>query len=158
MTCRILFIDVIKIVAMVCVVGLHTTAGVPVLYATCSIAIPLFFMSTGYLMWDRKIGLRYILKKALLIARYVIIAYFFYWIIIGISKDSWNIEDLIIGLSVTGGHPFWQFWFFGSLLIVYALFPLFQRFKRYVIPIILTLFVLMQGVFFLIYSVFTTYH
>ena len=50
---RVLFIDVVKILAMICVVGLHTLAGVPVLYATCSMAIPLFFMATGYLMYDR---------------------------------------------------------------------------------------------------------
>ena len=44
---RILFVDVVKIIAMICVFGLRIETDVLVLYSICSIAIP-FLMSTGY--------------------------------------------------------------------------------------------------------------
>lgn len=144
---RIIFIDVVKILAMVCVVGLHTTAGIPLLYSSCSIAIPLFFMATGYLMWDRKINIQYIAKKFFNIIRFIIIVNIVYWIIISFAHHTCDIRSFIKGLSIWGNSPFWQFWFLGSLLFVYAIFPLLQKNRESIKQILVVLFIVLQGVF-----------
>ena len=144
---RVLFIDVIKILAMVCVVGLHTLAGVPVLYATCSMAIPLFFMATGYLMYDRDYSWPYILRKILRIVQYVVIANLVYWLILWIGGGTVDMASVLAGLSIWGEPPFWHFWFFGSLLMVYMILPLLKVNKNYHIPILLGLFFILQVIF-----------
>lgn len=144
---RVLFVDVIKILAMVCVVGLHTLAGVPVLYATCSVAIPLFFMATGYLMYDRDYSRKYILCKILRIVQYVLIANLVYWLIVWIGGGTVDLVSVMSGLSIWGEPPFWHFWFFGSLLMVYMILPLLKVNKNYNIPILLGLFLILQVIF-----------
>lgn len=146
---RILFVDVVKIVAMVCVIGLHTLAGIPLLYATCSIAIPLFFMSTGYLMYDRDYSVKYVVSKLWHIIRYVVLVNLVYWLVAGFLSNSWDFRQFVNGISITGDHPFWHFWFFGSLLIVYVLLPLFKMMRAYQLPVLFGLFLLLQVIFLL---------
>lgn len=146
---RILFVDVVKILAMICVVGLHTTAGVPFLYATCSMAIPLFFMATGFLMYDRDYSWKYIVIKVFHILKYVIIANLVYWLISWAFTGSFQVGSFLTGISILGEPPFWHFWFFGSLLIVYVLLPLFKMMRAYQLPVLFGLFLLLQVIFLL---------
>lgn len=144
---RVLFIDVVKILAMICVVGLHTLAGVPFLYATCSMAIPLFFMATGYLMYDRDYSWPYILRKLFRIVQYVVIANLVYWLIVWIGGGTVDVASALAGLSIWGEPPFWHFWFFGSLLMVYMVFPLLKKYKSSHLPVLLALFLVLQVIF-----------
>ncbi|SEM55775.1 Surface polysaccharide O-acyltransferase, integral membrane enzyme [Prevotella sp. ne3005] len=146
---RIQFIDVIKIVAMIGVVGLHTTAGVPLIYATCSMSIPLFFMSTGFLMYDRDYSWKYIMWKIFHVLKYVVIANLVYWLIVGISYKSFNFNSFISSISILGEPPFWHFWFFGSLLLVYMILPLFKIKKSCNFLVVSVLFFFLQVVFLL---------
>ena len=62
-------IDLIKIIAMIMVIGLHVNIGrldnpiAFVISRTSGIAIPLFFMVSGFLLWGRKDNVKYSLKK-----------------------------------------------------------------------------------------------
>ena len=134
---------------MICVVGLHTTAGVPFLYATCSMAIPLFFMATGFLMYDRDYSWKYIVVKVFHILKYVIIANLVYWLISWAITGSFEFKSFLTGISILGEHPFWHFWFFGSLLIVYVLMPLLRLLKAYQFFVLFGLFLLLQVIFLL---------
>ena len=64
-------IDAIKIIAMLMIIGMHTNLDKIVaddkytscIGTTCGIAIPLFFMVSGYLISKKDITFQYILHK-----------------------------------------------------------------------------------------------
>ena len=133
---RDLSIDVIKIVAMFSVILLHTSVSFESLDSyiiantmkTCGLmAVPLFFMVSGYLMLGKKdISYRYVFRKIYSILRYVICFSFLYWLIFSIKNWDFNIISLIKGsfLSLFNRGFFPWFWYFGAISIIYFLLPI----------------------------------
>ena len=131
-------IDLIKIIAMCMVVCLHTTHHFLdlnrinleyILYYTSAIAIPLFFMVSGYLLIGRKsITYTYAIRKIWGIIRFILIIIGLWWFLRGFIK-GWNLEILIdsfCGAFLQKGD-FWMFWYFCSMCILYSLYPLINK-------------------------------
>ena len=132
-------LDMVKIVAMLGVICLHSTFRyiVPttftladILYRTAVVAIPLFFMTSGYLMLGREnINYRYALTKIAKIIRFVGIIVVSYWGLYSIKNQTF---DLVLLLQYLEGAflqdgPLSIFWYFGAMIIIYALLPLLNR-------------------------------
>lgn len=130
-------IDLIRIVACMAVVGLHSfprehSTGTLLAYYLCGFAIPFFFMASGFFLLNRgKIDWNYPFKKAGSILRIV-----FLWNLVYDSLRSmikvYSTGQLYIGLldvlkdtvkcllqKGNMGH----FWYLGALLILYLLLP-----------------------------------
>lgn len=159
---RILSIDLIKIIAMICVMGLHS-AGIFVyndngtiigntVYRASVCAIPLFFMVSGYLLLGReKSDYKYSLKKCISIVRFVAICTIGYtllhWIWQLLRGTNINYRELInnfCGAFIQKGK-FSIFWYFGAMIIIYLMYPLLNRlykshFKSFVGLLLLLLF------------------
>ena len=131
-------LDLLKIIACFAVVVLHVTGIVPIksvgyslkttLYYIAGFAVPIFFMVNGYSLLNKtKLNYRYISKKILSILAVVF---------------SWNVLEFIVKLvaekkmtnpfytslsSLIQRDYFWQFWFFGALIIIYLLLPLIHK-------------------------------
>ena len=80
-------VDLVKIIAMMGVMALHTCLGRTdslsgfVLSRSFGLSIPLFFMVSGYLMQGRKIDWRYSVRKVVGILRFTFIICISYWIV-----------------------------------------------------------------------------
>ena len=134
---RNLSIDLVKIVAMLGVISLHSNLGRTdilsafVLSRIAGISIPLFFMTSGYLLLKRDIDWSYSIIKIYRILKFVFIISVFYllgtfWFV------DYSIKDIIyiyIGAFVQKG-PFWQFWYFGSMIIIYCFLPKLSLFLK----------------------------
>lgn len=128
---RNMSIDVIKIIAMLGVIMLHTTHdfmyhdGLDIasfMYKSSVISIPLFFMSSGYLLLGRNnITYNYTLKKIIGILRYMAFFCVCYWLI----KQNFTFNSLwnIFWGSFNVEGPFFVFWYFGAMIIIYLLLP-----------------------------------
>lgn len=135
-------LDLIRILACISVVGLHTLREDlsilnSSLYYLCGFAVPAFFMASGYMLLVRdKIDLIYSVRKIINILRIVIfwnMTIFMIDIVLAIYRGqkvsaSWFglfWIDLLRGLIQKG--PLWHFWYFGALIILYILlYPLFD--------------------------------
>lgn len=130
------WLDFIKIVACFLVVMLHTISyGLSenvitpslLVYYIGTFAIPLFFMVNGYLQLRRKVSYKYVIKK---IIKIVVIVFFWNLIII-LLKYAINgeIENPILATinSFIQRGNFTQFWFLGSLILIYFILPLLCR-------------------------------
>ena len=129
-------IDAIKIVAMLGVIMLHTSHDLmsesgydlaSFMYKSAVASIPLFFMVSGYLLLGRQdIGYGYILRKIIRILRYMAVIILAFWLIRGLIKGNLIISDFIsiyIGSFFVKG-PFFVFWYFGALIILYLILPI----------------------------------
>ena len=152
---RNLSIDLIKIIAMFAVIGLHTfkasygwrTANI--FYESCVIAIPLFFMASGYQLLGRtNIDFRYVLRKIWRIAKFVFVIAILIWLIksymsMQISPIVWG--EIFLGSFIQRG-TLWMCWYFGSMIIIYALLPIlnsiFLEKKRLFFALLLLFFIL----------------
>lgn len=133
---RNLNLDLIKIVAMVLVVGIHTGTTFYIgninvnryyILTICGTAIPLFFTVSGYLLLGRNnIDWHYSLKKIWGITSFVFLVCWIYWFIMLIITQNPQWDKLYkdpLGAFIMGG-TFWQFWYFGAMNIIYFLYPL----------------------------------
>ncbi len=158
---RIQSIDLTKIIAMICVMGLHC-AGAFVSHdydnlwgnivgriSVC--AIPLFFMVSGYLLLGRpQSDFRYSLKKSQSIIRFVAICTvgftLIYWIVCLLRHVPIHGLDLVKNFfeAFIQKGALWMFWYFGAMIIIYWIYPTLNRiylnrFQKYV-GLLLTLF------------------
>lgn len=124
-------IDVIKIIAMSLIVDLHTTWTFSselafFVHNLGVIAIPLFFMVSGYLLIGRKkVTYKYSLKKIFNILKFVFFIVGITWAI-HYSFSWWNFNDFIFnffGAFIHMGY-FSVFWYFGAMIVIYLLYPL----------------------------------
>jgi surface polysaccharide O-acyltransferase-like enzyme len=136
---RNLNLDLIKIIAMVFVVGLHSIANYTIdgihinrLYklTICGTAIPLFFTVSGYLLLGRKnIDWHYSTKKIWGIIRFVFLICWIFWLFrflfTGIPLWDKLYKDPL-GAFLMGG-AFWQFWYFGAMNLLYIIYPLLNK-------------------------------
>lgn len=159
-TGRIQSLDLIKIVAMYGVVLLHTNAILLhynsgfILYSIAGLSMPLFFMVSGYLMYTREVTYRYIFAKIIKIVRFCFINALLFFILFGL-KNSDGLNDFMNyfpGCFIQRGGVA-QFWYFGSIIIIYAMLPFLQKLRlRYVhftLYFLIILFVLCSTVFYL---------
>lgn len=129
---RNLSIDLIKVVAMLGVMCLHTEMSfyenpmAQCLYMTAVVSIPLFFMVSGYLLYGKSpVGLDYSARKIYGILRFVVIVASFFWLLSGMRHGEPYLRYVIGGFFQRG--QFGLFWYFGAMMILYALLPISQR-------------------------------
>lgn len=127
-------LDLAKLLACIGVVGLHGVGMVNyTLYYLFTFSVPMFFMVSGYLMFSKeKITFRYSFRKALSYIRIIL---------------AWNII-MIVPIYIFRHKPInpfkeslrcilqqgylWHFWFFGTMVILFLLLPLFHgHLKKY---------------------------
>ena len=152
---RIQSVDLVKIIAMVGVVVLHTMTK-DFFYYVSVIAIPLFFMSMGYIQLGRpKMTIKYCLTKIWHIIKFVAIFTFCSWIIkhLIFAGNPFDIRALLeymfSGYLQRG--EFGVFWFFSAMIILYALLPfiniLYTKYYRSFCALTIALLVIMSLVF-----------
>ena len=129
-------LDLIKVLACVGVVLLHTTMGgfketgswnfLAYLYYLGTYSIPLFFMVNGYLLLGkREITSHYILQKV----KWILITVSSWNIIVWLFKRDFTVNPIkkIVGSLIQKGY-FFQFWFFGALILIYLCLPILSKF------------------------------
>lgn len=128
-------IDIIKVLACIGVVALHTlVADLGLLNRTIAylagMSVPLFFVVNGYLMFSKaEVTYRYVLIKIVKILCVCFawellhaIAYFCYYKQWRDFLSSFFLDFLQQGL-------FYHFWFMGALIILYLILPLLHKLK-----------------------------
>ena len=129
-------LDLIKVLACIGVVLLHTTMGgfketgswnlLAYLYYLGTYSIPLFFMVNGYLLLGkRNITYSYILQKV----RWILITVSSWTFIVWFFKLDFAVNPVkkVLGSMVQKGY-FSQFWFFGTLILIYLCLPILRKF------------------------------
>ena len=129
-------LDLLKVLACVGVVLLHTTMDgyketgswrlLAYLYYLGTYSIPLFFMVNGYLLLGkRNITYSYILEKV----KWILITVSSWNTIVWLLKRDFAVNPVkkIIGSMVQKGY-FFQFWFFGALILIYLCLPILKNF------------------------------
>lgn len=135
-------LDLLKILACVAVVGLHTLNAYDsvtntLLYYLCGFSVPLFFMASGYILLHRpSTGWRYVGKKLLAILKIVVLwnSLFFVkdCVVAFLHKEPISLLALptaIVGCLVQRDY-LWHFWYFGALLLLYLFLPLLSRLHK----------------------------
>lgn len=133
-------IDFVKVLAMLGVIGLHTFGHYNLdsnisdfFYRTCVVSIPLFFMVSGYLMATKtEVTYKYPIKKILNIIKYVAIICVFYWVVYTIMSREFDLLLLLttfVSSFIQDGF-WWQFWYLGSMILIYIFLPIFLYLKR----------------------------
>lgn len=129
---RNLSLDLLKVLACFCVVVLHTVGNdVNVvnssIYYIAGCAVPIFFMVNGNLLLNKTcLDYRYVLSKI----KNIIIVVLSWNLVISslflIKGKGFNpiIESL---KSLIQQGYFYQFWFFGGLLIIYSILPIIHK-------------------------------
>ena len=151
---RNLGLDLLKIFSCIGVVILHSTMSgfnleqyniSAYLYYLGTYAIPLFFMLNGYFLLNKKIlSYGYVFNKIVGILTIVSVWNILVWLI----RWDFNVNPVrkIIGSLVQKGY-FYQFWFFGSLIIIYLTLPIIKKVleKDYSYSVVL-LFLMVIGI------------
>ena len=131
---RNLGLDLLKIFSCIGVVVLHSTRPgfnlehyniSAYLYYLATYAIPLFFMLNGYFLLNKKkLPYSYVFNKI----RGILTTVFVWNMLIWVIKRDFNVNPLmkIIGSLVQKGYAY-QFWFFGSLIIIYLTLPIVKK-------------------------------
>lgn len=131
-------LDLLKIIACFAVVVLHVTGIVPInnvgyslkttLYYIAGFAVPTFFMVNGYSLLNKdKLSYRYVSKKILNIIL-VVFAWNVVLFLIKLIAEKKITNPFQTSLSsLVQGDYFWQFWFFGALMIIYLVLPLIHK-------------------------------
>ena len=147
---RNLSLDLLKILSCFSVVVLHVSGSVlkvessytvshALYYAAC-IAVPIFFMVNGYLLLNKKeLSYKYIFKKIINILVIVFCWNLLIYVPMLFIGETINnpIYSSIESLMQIG--YFYQFWFFGSLIIIYLFVPIINKsFKNIKKAILLT--------------------
>lgn len=131
---RNLGLDLLKIFSCIGVVILHSTRPgfnleyyniSAYLYYLATYAIPLFFMLNGYFLLNKKkLPYSYVFNKI----RGILTIVFVWNMLIWVIKRDFNVNPLmkIIGSLLQKGYAY-QFWFFGSLIIIYLTLPIVKK-------------------------------
>ena len=158
-------IDLVKIVAMFGVISLHCCLGrldnpiAFVMSRLSGISIPLFFMVSGYLLVGKDGNYKYTLRKIFGIIKFVFIITASYGIIYSIVK-GFDIKKILLfffGSFVQKG-PFWMFWYFGAMCLIYLFLPILLYMKRRVKYFFLKLLVLLVCIDFIVFISTLLFH
>lgn len=129
-------IDLIKVIAMLCIIALHVFpyrsdwSVTNLLYDASVMGIPLFLMSSGYLLIgeERVSDKRYILRKFYRIIRFIVLFASVVWALKLLMHQA-AMSDWIhylTGAFLQKG-PAAVCWYLGAMLIIYLLLPLINR-------------------------------
>ena len=131
-------LDFLKIMACIGVVLLHTTISgfkgtsswnyLTYLYYLGTYSIPLFFMVNGYLLLGKnEISYSYILQKI----KWILVTVSIWTLIIWIYKRDFSQNPIkkVLGSLLQRGY-FFQFWFFGALILIYLCLPILKKFLK----------------------------
>lgn len=134
-------IDLLKLTACIAVIGLHTmqrdiSVINALLYYLCGFAIPVFFLSSGFILLNReKLSFKYPFRKTFDILRVVVLWNVLYGLIRVVknivehdaeASDVFDIfQSIVKSLLQKGGIS--QMWFMGALIIVYWTAPFIHR-------------------------------
>ena len=164
-------IDFIKVIACIGVVLLHTTMPgfketriwnySSYLYYLGTYSIPLFFMVNGYLLLGKsEIKYSYILEKV----KWILITVCSWNLIIWLLKRDFTANPVKkIAASLIQKGYFFQFWFFGSLILIYLCLPILKKFlhsKRsylYILSLLVVIGLIFELVNFLLQMPVQTY-
>ena len=121
---RIPVLDLIKTVAMLGVIGIHTFDG-PAYYCM-SYAIPVFFMMTGYLQITRPRTVRYCAFKIYKIARYMLLVGLCFTIAKYVIRGEGTPIDVVkyIYGGILQHNCLGLLWFLAAMALVYVVMPL----------------------------------
>ncbi len=143
---RNLNLDLLRIIASIAVIGLHSFCKFysltnAVLYHLCSFSLPIFFVITGFLIIrkDKEITLKYCFKKTVSILRLLLI-----WNVIGFLiflpfydfVNEYSLSDvprlfvLQFFKTFIQAGSLWHMWFLGAQVIVYYLCFIFVKLKK----------------------------
>lgn len=132
-------LDLLKVLACFAIIVLHTTGpnnsfSLNYVYYLGGFAVPIFFMVNGCLLLNKKnINYNYTIKKIINILIVVFSWNFLLTLAMLILKKNFLNPFYLSFESMIQKGYFFQFWFFGTLIIIYLLLPLifkyFQNFK-----------------------------
>lgn len=137
-------LDLMRILACISVVGLHTlqkdlSVINSFMYYICGFAIPVFFVASGYILLSREQAtVRYSMEKVTKIILRVISWSTIYFVakfmidFIGQDLEKytiWSLPKLISGNLIQRGS-LGHLWYLGALAIIYILFPMLSRIKK----------------------------
>lgn len=137
-------LDLIKLLACVAVVGLHTlNKEISVinqsLYYMCGFAVPAFFMATGYVLLNRdRVSNNYSrnkIKKVLKVVLFWSLLIFIAYMSVKVIKNELGLQVLVVfpktflGGFIQRGY-LWQFWYLGALIIIYAIYPFLMKYRK----------------------------
>lgn len=158
-------LDLLKVFSCVGVIALHSSiTGFTLdnfnisayIYYLGTYSIPLFFMVNGYFLLNKRdLSMNYIRNKIIAIL-YVVL---FWNILIWILKGDFYSNPIrkTLGSLLQRGY-FYQFWFFGSLILIYLLLPIIRKIlKKNNGYIILLLVLTIIGIFIEIINTFILY-
>lgn len=141
-------IDLVKIIAMLGVISLHSNLGkldnpvAFVLSRVAGVSVPLFFMVSGYLQAGKDGGWRYSFRKIFGIVRYVFICSFACWIVHVAHhlELDFSFVSVFVKSFIQQG-PFGMFWYFGAMCLLYILLPFLRwsdsRFQNFFLKLFL---------------------
>lgn len=154
-------LDLLKILACFAVVAAHVTIDSSdllnvVLYYMSGCAVQIFFMVNGNLLLNkRSIDYNYVIKKILNILFVV-----FSWnVLLGgsklITKHEFANPIVTSMQNLIQDDYFWQFWFLGSLILIYLILPIIHKhFKSTKVALFMTGFCILISVLIDLTSVF----
>lgn len=130
---RNISIDLVKVVAMFMVMTLHAPIAIgynPMILAgvyTSGIAIPLFFIVSGWLIINKNGGYRYSFRKIIGIIKFILIlSIAYYFIEVFLQHKNLSIKDIILAAvnPLIQKGIFSVFWYLGAMILVYLAFPI----------------------------------
>lgn len=130
---RELSVDLAKIVAMYFVLALHIFVATDLQpcflrihwWSIFGIAIPMFFMASGYLMYKKNLTYGYVGKKVAGILRFVFITITPFVLFLLIKGDGQAWKQYIYWFFQKG--LFNVYWYFGAMILIYLLAPPIKR-------------------------------
>lgn len=133
---RIQAIDLVKVLALSLVVAMHfqnarQEVGFEEINQTLvrpltGVAMPLFFVVSGYLMCNHKGGARYGWKKIWNILKFCFIICTSMTVLRYVKSGGVNLEFFFPDCFLGTGW-FYFYWYFGSMMIIYALLPVLKK-------------------------------
>lgn len=129
---RIQSIDLVKIIAMLMVLMLHVNVirgwcgyeTIAVFFALPGIAIPLFFMVSGYLLADKSVEWKYRRKKIWGIVKFSFILCIVFDCLKYIQTGSFIMSFPFCFIQK---NAFWMLWYLGSMIVVYLALPVLRK-------------------------------
>lgn len=159
---RNLSIDLVKIIAMFMVLALHMVLCKDVYPQSiikswncgiANVAIPLFFMVSGFLMSNKPLDVNYSLVKIKKILFFVFKTTTLFIVLEWLFFSDGHLLQLMRSYYtwIMQRGIMWQYWYFAAMIILYALLPYIGRVfgTKYHLPIIIILVVICSIIFFL---------
>ncbi len=158
---RNLSLDVIKCLACIGVVGLHSVGMINyTIYYLCGISVPFFFMVNGYLMFSKEsLTYSYAARKIFYLLRIVVCWNILILIPVLILRHKFMNPFSLCAKSLFQQGYLWHFWFFGSLILLYLILPVLHKWlhHRPKALFISCLFLMLLCIFFSILSMIRGY-